>query len=67
MLELYINNQLADLKEETLITVTKQYESVSNPTLYYADFSKTVKLQRKSMNQLLNRSDTEWKKARRMA
>lgn len=44
MLELYIDNQLADLKEETLISVTKQYESVSNPTLFYADYSKTVKL-----------------------
>lgn len=44
MLELYINNQLADLKEETIIAVTKTYESLVNPTLYYADFSKTVTL-----------------------
>ena len=44
MLTLYINNKLADISDGTLITVTKTYESISNPTLYYADYSKTVKL-----------------------
>ena len=44
MLELFINNTLADISDSTLITITKTYESVSNPTLYYAAYSKTVKL-----------------------
>ena len=44
MLELRINNKTADIKEESIIAVTKQYESVSNPLNYYADWSKTVKL-----------------------
>ena len=44
MLELRINNKTADIKESSIIAVTKQYESVHNPMLYYADWSKTVKL-----------------------
>ena len=44
MLELRINNQPADIKEETILAITKTYESVHNPLLYYADFSKTIKL-----------------------
>lgn len=44
MLELRINSKTADIKEESIIAVTKQYESVSNPLNYYADWSKTVKL-----------------------
>lgn len=44
MLELRINGHTADIKEESIIAVTKQYESVHNPLLYYADWSKTIKL-----------------------
>lgn len=44
MLKLRINGKTADIKEESIIAVTKQYESVHNPLLYYADWSKTVKL-----------------------
>lgn len=44
MLQLYVNNTLADLDEQTIISVTKTYESVTNPVLYYSDFSKTVRL-----------------------
>ena len=44
MLELRINGKTADISDNTLIAVTKQYESVSNPLNYYADWSKTVKL-----------------------
>ena len=44
MLQLYINNQLADIKDESIISVTQTYESVNNPTLYYSSFSKTIKL-----------------------
>ena len=44
MLELRINGKTADIKEESIIAVTKQYESVHNPLNYYADWSKTVKL-----------------------
>ena len=44
MLELRINGKTADIKEESIIAVTKQYESVSNPLNYYADWSKTVQL-----------------------
>lgn len=44
MLELRINNKTADIADNTLIAVTKQYESVHNPLNYYADWSKTVKL-----------------------
>lgn len=44
MLELRINGKTADIKEESIIAVTKQYESVSNPLNYYADWSKTVTL-----------------------
>ena len=44
MLQLLINGHTADIKEESIIAVTKQYESVHNPLLYYADWSKTIKL-----------------------
>ena len=44
MLQLYINGQLADIKDESIISVTQTYESVNNPTLYYSSFSKTIKL-----------------------
>ena len=44
MLELLINGHTADIKEESIIAITKQYESVHNPLLYYADWSKTIKL-----------------------
>ena len=44
MLELRINGKQADIKEESIIAITKQYESVNNPLNYYADWSKTVTL-----------------------
>ena len=44
MLQLYINNKPADIKEETIFALTKTFESVHNPTLYYADYSKTITL-----------------------
>lgn len=43
-LELYINNQLADLKEDSLVAITKTYENLTNPLNYYADWSKSIKL-----------------------
>jgi len=44
MLTLYINGKQADIKDESIIAVTKTYENVSNPLNYYADYSKTIKL-----------------------
>ena len=44
MLELRINGKTADIKQESIIAVTKMYESVSNPLNFYADWSKTVQL-----------------------
>ena len=44
MLELYLNNQPADVSESTIIALTKTYENVHNPLLYYADYSKTIQL-----------------------
>ena len=44
MLELLINGKQADIKDESIIAVTKTYENVSNPLNYYADYSKTIKL-----------------------
>lgn len=44
MLTLYINNQPADIAESSVIAITKTYESVHNPLLYYADYSKTIQL-----------------------
>ena len=44
MLNLYINGQQADLAEDSIVAITKTYESVSNPLNYYSDFSKTIKL-----------------------
>lgn len=44
MLELLINGKQADIKNESIIAVTKTYENVSNPLNYYADYSKTIKL-----------------------
>lgn len=43
-LELYINNALADIGDESIIAVTKTYETVENPLNYYAEYSKTIKL-----------------------
>lgn len=43
-LELYINDQLADLTEESILAVTKTYETIENPLNYYTEFSKTIKL-----------------------
>ena len=43
-LELYINDQLADINDQTIIAITKTYEKAENPLNYYADFSKTVSL-----------------------
>ena len=50
MLNLIIDGKVADLKEESIVAVTKMYESVHNPLLYYADWSKTVKLPVSSNN-----------------
>jgi hypothetical protein len=44
MLELLINGKQADIKDTSIIAVTKTYENVSNPLNYYADYSKTIKL-----------------------
>ena len=42
--ELYINNKLADISDQTIIAITKTYEKQENPLNYYCDFSKTVSL-----------------------
>ena len=44
MLELLINGKQADIKDTSIIAITKTYENVSNPLNYYADYSKTIKL-----------------------
>ena len=43
-LELYINSELADINDESIMAITKTYESIDNPLNIYADYSKTVKL-----------------------
>lgn len=44
MLELLINGKQADIKDTSIIAITKTYENMSNPLNYYADYSKTIKL-----------------------
>lgn len=44
MLELFINSKQADIKDTSIISITKTFENVSNPLNYYADYSKTIKL-----------------------
>ncbi len=44
MIQLYINNQEVDIDKSVGLYITKQYESVQNPTLYHSDFSKTITL-----------------------
>lgn len=44
MLELLINGRQADIKETSVISITKTYENNQNPLNYYSDYSKTVKL-----------------------
>lgn len=43
--ELYIDNQKVDLgSNEAIILLNKQFEDITNPTGYFADWSKTIKL-----------------------
>lgn len=61
-LELYINGTLADIKDESVIAITKTYEMVQNPLNYYTEFSKTIKLPLSERNNALfsnfNRQDS---------
>ena len=42
---LYINNKEVDLgKNEAIVLINKQYEDLTNPTNYYADWTKTIKV-----------------------
>ena len=44
MIQLYINNQLVDITEEVGLFLNKKWEEIENPTLYFADYSKTITL-----------------------
>lgn len=44
MLQLFINNKPADIAESSIIAITKTFERVENPLLYYAEYSKTIQL-----------------------
>ena len=44
MIQLYINNQLVDITESVGLFLNKKFEEIENPTLYFADYSKTITL-----------------------
>ena len=44
MIQLYINNQLVDITESVGLFLNKKFEEIENPTLYFADYSKTISL-----------------------
>ena len=44
MIQLYINNQLVDITESVGLFLNKKFEEIENPTLYFADYSKTIEL-----------------------
>ena len=44
MIQIIINGQEVDVDKSVGLYITKQYESVQNPTLYHSDFSKTITL-----------------------
>jgi hypothetical protein len=44
MIQLYVNNQLVDITESVGLFLNKKFEDVDNPTLYFADYSKTITL-----------------------
>lgn len=52
--ELYINNQLVDLGNgEAVVLLNKQYEDLTNPTNYYVEWSKTIKVPFSRQNNLI--------------
>lgn len=44
MIELYIKNQKVDITESVGLFLNKKFEEIENPTLYFADYSKTITL-----------------------
>ena len=51
---LYINNQEVDLgNRDAIILLNKQYEDLTNPTNYYADWSKTIKVPYSRQNNMI--------------
>ena len=44
MVQLYINGQEVDIDRSVGLYITRQFESVQNPTKYHSDFSKTITL-----------------------
>lgn len=44
MIQLYINQQLADIDKSVGLYLNKKFESLSNPTLYFSEYSKTINL-----------------------
>ena len=51
---LYINGKEVDLgKKEAIVLLNKQYENLTNPTNYYADWSKTIKVPYSRQNNLI--------------
>lgn len=62
MIQLYINNQEVDIDRSVGLYLTKQFETISNPTLYHSDFSKTITLPMTAKNKRIflqyNRQDS---------
>lgn len=42
MIQLYIKNQEIDIDKSVGLYLTKEFESLNNPTLYHSDYSKTI-------------------------
>lgn len=53
MIGLYIKNTEVDITEEVGLYLNKRFENLENPTKYYSDFSKTIKLPVTQKNKLL--------------
>lgn len=62
MIQLYVKNQLVDITESVGLFLNKKFEDVNNPTLYFADYSKTITLPMTANNKKIfdnyNRQDS---------
>ena len=53
MIQLYLNDKEVDLTESVGLYLNKKFESLENPILYFADFSKTITLPMTPKNKII--------------
>ena len=52
-IRLYIEDQEIELKEDVQVSITKQFEELSNPTVICNDYTKTVKIPMTTQNNII--------------